>query len=280
MDKSREKLLHDDDVVEVVDGEEVQERGRSGKKYSSFSRFILFLSLAANFVFLLKNFSHPTLGPVSKSKYAGLTNDVDIPYAWDTDRSNPNDTERNALWYEDGESNEGILAMDYEEAEMFGLEKSQPWPWDKKKSIHITNGHHNMHCLRNIYISINEYSQGIPQSLERMHVLHCLGALYDDIKCNADDTPRFTHKVGLRPGEGQIRKCRDWSKLRAWVKERDGCFKYIKHDVKDISTIERMKYCSNDSKYLPKIRKFFGYPEDWTPWPYVEQVDYLKKEDE
>jgi hypothetical protein len=78
---------------------------------------------------------------------AGLLNNIDVPYVWDTDRSNPNDTERNKLWYDDEESSEGIMAMENEEAEMLGLQQSQPWPWDKKKSIHITNGHHNMHCL-------------------------------------------------------------------------------------------------------------------------------------
>jgi hypothetical protein len=95
------------------------------------------------------------------------------------------------------------------------------------------------------------------------------------VKCNADDTPRYTVKHGLRPGENQIRKCRDWTKLQKYVADREGCFKNIFHNVHNISQIERVKYCSNDSPYLAKIRKYFGYEENWTPWPYVQQDDYL-----
>lgn len=75
-------------------------------------------------------------------------NDVKVPYAWDTNRSNPNDTERNKLWYDDEEADQGIMAVDNDEAVAFGLPDSQPWSWDSKsKSIYITNGHHNLHCL-------------------------------------------------------------------------------------------------------------------------------------
>ncbi|RDL36096.1 Uncharacterized protein BP5553_06708 [Venustampulla echinocandica] len=248
-----------------------------GSKRNSLLIVLLAISVVANILLLLPR--RQSLGLIHRSKYAGLVNDFELPYAWDSDRSNPNDTERNKLWYEDEEADQGIMAVDNDEAISFGLPNSQPWSWDAKvKSIYITNGHHNLHCLRNIYISIDEHERGVPQSLGRHHILHCLGALYDDIKCNADDTPRYTDKHGRKPGEGQIRKCRDWSKLKAFVNEREGCFKYIKHDKEDIRIIERMKYCSNNSPYLPKIRKYFGFSSDWTPWPYVEQDTYLTKE--
>jgi hypothetical protein len=39
--------------------------------------------------------------------------------------------------------------MPNEEARGYlGLPESQPFPWDpKEKSIYITNGHHNLHCI-------------------------------------------------------------------------------------------------------------------------------------
>jgi hypothetical protein len=132
---------------------------------SPITKIILALSFATNIILILGNYSKPSTAPVSKSRYgtstpkikskcmpanrilAGLLNNLEVPFVWDTDRSNPNDTERNKLWYDDGESNEGIMAVDNVEAEIHGLQQSQQWPWDKKKSIYITNGHHNMHCL-------------------------------------------------------------------------------------------------------------------------------------
>lgn len=115
----------------------------------------------------------------------------------------------------------------------------------------------------------------MPQTLERSHVLHCLANLRADILCNADDTPRYTELSGRRPGVGQVKKCRNWNELETYVNKHAGCFKYIKPGFSDTSQIERMKYCPNDSPYLPLIRKYFGYDDDWSPWPYVEQTTWL-----
>lgn len=125
---------------------------------------------------------------------------------------------------------------------------------------------------RNIYISIDQFRTGQPQTLEWHHVLHCLGSLRADIICNADDTPRFTDG-DTKPGEGQVRKCRDWSRLQQYVQAHPGCFKYINPENHRLETINRMKYCPNDSPYLPKIRKYFGLPSDWLPWPVEERLN-------
>lgn len=88
--------------------------------------------------------------------------------------------------------------------------------------------------------------------------------------CTADDTPRYVppnSMHGLRPGEGQERKCRDWSQLQEFVLQHDPCYRYIYPDSDEISNLERFKYCPNDSPYLPKIRKHFGLGGDWKPWP-------------
>ncbi|PQE06800.1 cytochrome p450 protein [Rutstroemia sp. NJR-2017a BBW] len=209
---------------------------------------------------------------------AGLEKNLDAPFLWDNDWNDPNDTKRDSLWYNNHDSDHGVIALDNAEARALQLPISQPFPWDpKQKSIYITNGHHNLHCIHNLYIAFDQYHKGLPQSLERPHVLHCLANLRADILCNADDTPRFTVKHGARPGDGQIRQCRDWSQLEKFVFDHSGCYKYIKQGNQNISQIERMKYCPNDSPYLPDIRKYFGYADDWNPWPYVEQETYLTK---
>lgn len=115
--------------------------------------------------FLLSN---SRLGPTCRSAYgtlfqnsvsllqadlevAELVNDVEIPWHWDSERSNPDDEARNKLWYEDEENDKGIMAMPNEEARAhFGLPEAQPFPWDPEgKSIYILNGHHNLHCIVN-----------------------------------------------------------------------------------------------------------------------------------
>jgi hypothetical protein len=54
----------------------------------------------------------------------------------------------NKLWYEDEQGDKGIIALDNVYAKEVGLPASQPFPWDAEhKSIYITNGHHNLHCL-------------------------------------------------------------------------------------------------------------------------------------
>ncbi|KAH8667644.1 hypothetical protein BGZ60DRAFT_528933 [Tricladium varicosporioides] len=94
----------------------------------------------------------------SLSTWAGLVNDISIPYLWDSPWNSPNASERNKLWYDDESSDKGIVALDNDEVKAMGLPASQPFPWDsKKKSLFLLNGHHNLHCLRNLYIAINEY---------------------------------------------------------------------------------------------------------------------------
>lgn len=92
--------------------------------------------------------------------------------------------------------------------------------------------------------------------------------------CTADDTLRYVpvnSVEGFRPGEGQKRQCRDWPKLQKFVQDHDPCYKYVCPGDEKISNLERFKYCPNDSSYLPDIRKYFGYEENWTPWPYKDE---------
>lgn len=46
-----------------------------------------------------------------------------------------------------------------------------------------------------------------------------------------------------------------------------GCFRYIEENNTQLANAERVKFCKNDSPYLPIIRQFFELEEDWMPWP-------------
>jgi hypothetical protein len=68
-------------------------------------------------------------------------------------------------------------------------------------------------------------------------------------------------------GIGQMRQCRDWSKLEAWAKTHHACFRYGNFLVEDKlpSQVGRFKFCLDDSPYLHKARKYFGMGDDWFP---------------
>ena len=65
------------------------------------------------------------------------------------------------------------------------------------------------------------------QTHHEMHVDHCLTHLREDILCNADDTPRYTggHFKIAGSGQGQLRLCRDWSKLDDWARQHSACYR-------------------------------------------------------
>lgn len=56
------------------------------------------------------------------------------------------------------------------------------------------------------------------------HSTHCFGALLQAILCNADTTLLY-QKAGSGPGDGQMRKCRNWPAMRDWAKEHSACMK-------------------------------------------------------
>jgi hypothetical protein len=165
----------------------------------------------------------------------------------------------------------GIIGILYDEAEALELPKSNPWPWDgKNKGLYIMNAHHLLHCVRNLYISIQQFRTGTPQTIGYDHILHCLDSLRVEVMCHADDTLRYVPRNGdpadgLYPGDGQGRMCRDWSKISKFVEEHDPCYYYLEPTNEDMSNLERFKFCQPDSPYIPLIREYFGYNDDWVP---------------
>lgn len=179
------------------------------------------------------------------------------------------------------------------------LPESQPWPWDSdSKSIYIVNAHHILHCVvgwlrftfvylglrrlhvadalpplpqRNLYISIQQYRKNESQTISYPHILHCLDSLRTETMCTADDTLRYvplnSDGHGSRPGDGQYRQCRNWDKAKSFAESHDACYRYLNPGDKETSNLERFKFCPADSEYLPKIRKYFGYSDDWVPDP-------------
>ncbi|KAL4791756.1 hypothetical protein BDV19DRAFT_392825 [Aspergillus venezuelensis] len=231
----------------------------------------------------------------NRSTYANLATNVRDTLHWNTEYSSSNETAVDSLWRDSIPWESGIIALTKQEAQRMSLPKSQPFPWDpQEKSIYIINAHHILHCVvrnqilnytqglrhvsiirtnldngslqRNLYISIHEYRHNTPQSITYPHILHCLDSIRLETICTADDTPRYIPPNavhGFRPGDGQTRQCRDWTQLDAFVRQHDPCYRYICPGNGTVSNLERFKYCSANSEYLPRIREYFGLGGDW-----------------
>ncbi|KAF7631410.1 hypothetical protein F9C07_2276768 [Aspergillus flavus] len=189
---------------------------------------------------------------------------------WNTKYSGSNEREVSDLWHNEIPWENGIIAIDKQEASSLGLPESQSFPWDVTKGIYILNAHHILHCIRNLYISIEEYRYNRPQSVTYPHILHCLDSIRVETMCAADDTLRYVplnNMSGFKPGDGQKRMCRDWHQIQSFVKKHDPCYRYVFPGDDSVSNLERFKYCPNDSPYIPKIREYFRYSDDWLPFP-------------
>ncbi|KAF3067451.1 hypothetical protein GL218_08634 [Daldinia childiae] len=213
------------------------------------------------------------MGTTGISPYLNLGHTQADTLWWNTEYSSENatDTRLNELWDTHIPWESGIIALTNEEARAMDLPESQPFPWDaSRKRIYIVNAHHILHCVRNIYISIQQYRTNTPQTINYPHILHCLDSLRVETICSADDTLRYVplnSAHGFRPGDGQLRKCRNWSQVQEFVEAHDPCYRYLKPGDSKLSNLERFKFCPPDSEYIPKIRKYFGYGDDWTPQP-------------
>ncbi|KAI0174124.1 hypothetical protein BJ166DRAFT_492666 [Pestalotiopsis sp. NC0098] len=268
MDQSYRLLASDEDKeererVSLDDIDNFQLRPRKfGLHYEVFPcmRFLA-IPLLLMTGFLVGHWARGAVSITSSSPYADLSFSQRDTLWWNTEYSNENATisELNELWDTHIPWESGIIAMDKDEARNLGLPDSQPFPWDAgQKSIYIVNAHHILHCVRNLYISIQQYRTNTPQTVNYPHILHCLDSLRTETMCSADDTLRYVplnSAHGFRPGDGQDRKCRDWNKLQRFVDAHDSCYHYLMPGNNEISNLERFKFCPADSQYLPKIRR-------------------------
>lgn len=83
----------------------------------------------------------------------------------------------------------------------------------------LGNTHHALHCVRRM---VDDFNAPDHIASPSHHFVHCLTYMRQDALCYADAT--------LEPGDfmrrnftvdrvGVARKCRDWTKVEAWLKE-------------------------------------------------------------
>ncbi|KAL8828088.1 MAG: hypothetical protein Q9170_006754 [Blastenia crenularia] len=138
----------------------------------------------------------------------------------------------------------GMIYITPEQAADMELPPAQDFPWDPE-------------LKQSIQRSFMELSAGLSTTYPMPHVMHCLDVLRDDVICHADDTPRYTTTTQKpESGMGQIRQCRDWSKLEKWASNFSGCWRYLdaKHD--ESSEIWRWTYCPKGTPWHDRARKW------------------------
>jgi len=232
---------------------------------------LLFLSLASNVILLLAKTtgSQKEEGLTGHTIYGDLSYDQSKPFVAYSEYSSENFTQTDALW-EAIDFDDGLVALPKEWTDAKGLPQTATYPWDESKGIWLLNGYHGLHCTKRIYISLMEYRKGLPQSLPPRHIFHCLDSLREQVMCDADDTPRFTHskneESGHITGMHQKRQCRDWSKLENWARQYNSCYRYGDPTWDKGNQFRRFMFCKEDSPYLPAVREFFGKPDDWVPF--------------
>ncbi|QSZ35664.1 hypothetical protein DSL72_006786 [Monilinia vaccinii-corymbosi] len=194
------------------------------------------------------------------SPYAGLARDYPIALGKDSPYTDSNETLRNEVW-EAINIDAGMIAVPDSFVEDKKLHPSQRFVWDKRKSVYLLNGHHTLHCVRAVYISLMEFWQGKPQSRRWEHVIHCVDQLRQEALCNADDTPRYSTSDNIPvSGMGQVRMCRSWEKLEEWAKKYNSCYRYVNQTAsyEDFPQIERFIWCPEGSPYSAAVESVFG----------------------
>ncbi|KAF4629021.1 hypothetical protein G7Y89_g9130 [Cudoniella acicularis] len=195
-----------------------------------------------------------TLGLSKYSKLRFNTNSV-----WYVPPEERNQTQEELL--EAISLDDGAIVVSKEWAKEMDLAESSIFPWDDSKLVYFLHAYHGLHCVKLLYRFVKEIRDDEPRTTPLEHVIHCLDATRQDIICNADDTPRprryKENTADPLHTLGEPRKCRDWSALETWARERNACYQASHADPTDMLH-SQLKYCASDSPYLPAVREYYG----------------------
>ncbi|KAJ5928273.1 hypothetical protein N7466_007229 [Penicillium verhagenii] len=250
---------------------EIEKQSRSPANRRSIHCICIWVLLFTNLVTLGVVFQQNRLAPNNlieqPSHFAGLQRTREEPFVMQTKYASENETLRNELWYNIN-IDDGMVALSDEWAAQHGLRTAQRFPWDNSKGIYLLHGFHNLHCLKIIYIALNEYRSEESQSRNWHHIVHCMDALRRQILCDADDTPRATERrAEVVTGVNQHRMCRQWDGLVDFARQNTACYK--RPEMPDVNPVlDRYRHCPPGSgyvttgDYVPTDEIVVGLPEE------------------
>lgn len=138
---------------------------------------------------------------------------------WNTPYSTDNKSLTNELWRDLFPIGQGVVYLPTTWAEQYGLPVSLPNTQNASESTYFVAAYHQLHCLSVIRSALYKFSEGRNEEVKWEHTIHCLDSLRQSTMCRADDTLLYTEDGNVF-GDGQVRECRDWEKLREWVETR------------------------------------------------------------
>ncbi|CAI6337602.1 unnamed protein product [Periconia digitata] len=220
---------------------------------------VFLISLATNILLVIDN---GRLRNASRdwgmSDYSGTTFDVRVSYQSQNEYWSLNTSRKDldAAWDAIDTDSMAVTLHD-RYAKDLGLEPSMRFPWDTERGVYYVKGIHDLHCLKVIRKALvsNHFKENHNFSFD--HLLHCLDGLRQDVLCIADDTP-MPAESAYHVGSGQVRRCRDWNKLKEWASEseQNACHRF--DDYREATErVELFAYCPPDSPYLPAMRTYF-----------------------
>lgn len=163
------------------------------------------------------------------------------------------------------EGGHGIVALNKEWAKSQHLTPALSLPSDATKGVYAIDGYHEMHCLVGWHSRCLRQHTDNDQKLLREsfyklyrndpnpfaksfdHYSHCFDYIRQSIMCTASDHLFATAHGGLT-GDGEIRRCRDWQKLREFAADHSAC---DKNDIHHMNDFLAPNLCHGSSDGLP-----------------------------
>lgn len=140
----------------------------------------------------------------------------------------------------------GIVAVDHSWAAEHRLPASMDLPSDHSKGVYIIDAYHQLHCLTVLRKTFYQVIRNEPLTYPLGHSTHCFDSLRQYTMCTGGDTLLYTWGRNIT-GDGQARKCRNWSALRDWAAENTACYSDTPHDI---PLLDHFGHCDNGTDGL------------------------------
>ncbi|KAF1959459.1 hypothetical protein CC80DRAFT_490372 [Byssothecium circinans] len=69
-----------------------------------------------------------------------------------------------------------------------------------------------------IRAALYHFTEGVNQTVAFEHTMHCLDSLRQEVMCHAD-AELLCSEDGKVWGDGQVRTCGDWERVKVWTAE-------------------------------------------------------------
>ncbi|MCJ1411178.1 hypothetical protein MMC19_005266 [Ptychographa xylographoides] len=144
------------------------------------------------------------------------------PLYWSTPFVGSDKAVSNDLWRHLFPASEGLISLPHSWATKQSLPTTVDDQHKPGNGVYFVAAYHQLHCLSVIRAALYHYHEKDAQTVEWMHMMHCVDSLRQAVMCRADDTLLYTNgngTVGVSQqfGDGQLRSCRDLTVLRLWT---------------------------------------------------------------